>query len=434
MVTNTNHLYMCTFFRTFAGELYRGEVMDVSLKIQDFGPITNGYDDNDGYMPLKKMVVFCGTQGTGKSTVAKLYSTFIWLEKALVRGDFPIQYVELYNRFVKKFLAYQGINTYIKSNTSLHFRGTAFDFLYESGKFKATPHRNFQTYERPQIMYYPAERNLISIIEKASGIKGMPPTLETMLSDYNIACRSLTQDIQLPINGVRFHYDKLNKFASVIGKGYKVRMNEASSGIQSLTPLFITMNYLNETISKDFEDKYTRVSLEEKNRIDKRITELLKDDSIDDEVRTVLIKKLSDNKKNARLISIVEEPEQNLFPDSQESILHTMLRLSTNSNNQLLMTTHSPYILNYLMLAIKAQQIESFTTHIEDKQKLDSIVPPLSRIAGNDVVVYQLTLDGTIHILPTYDDMPSDENLLNLLLQQVNTKYSDLIEIQSRYE
>lgn len=86
------------------------------------------------------------------------------------------------------------------------------------------------------------------------------------------------------------------------------------------------------------------------------------------------------------------------------------------------------------MLAIKAQQIESFTTHIEDKQKLDSIVPPLSRIAGNDVVVYQLTLDGTIHILPTYDDMPSDENLLNLLLQQVNTKYSDLIEIQSRYE
>ena len=56
------------------------------IKIQDFGPIKKGCLENDGWIDLKKVTVFIGNQGSGKSTVAKLISTFIWIEKALVRG------------------------------------------------------------------------------------------------------------------------------------------------------------------------------------------------------------------------------------------------------------------------------------------------------------------------------------------------------------
>ena len=403
------------------------------LKVKDFGPIKSGYNQNDGYIPLGKMSVFCGTQGTGKSTIAKLCSTFVWLEKALVRGDFPASYVEQYNRFERRCLAYQGISGYVKGSDSyIHYKGIVFDFLYKNEKFKVLPHTDSINYERPQIMYYPAERNLISVIENVSNVKGMPNALEAMLDEYNIACRSLTQDLQLPINGVYFHYDKSHKISSIIGKDHKVRMSESSSGFQSLTPLFITMNYLSGIV-RNGADNNVRVSLEEKMRIDKRITELLLDDTLDNDVRTNLIKKMSDN-KNKRLISIVEEPEQNLSPESQESILYSMLRLAAMGKDQLLLTTHSPYILNYLMLAIKAKQVENVVKNEDDMKELDAIVPRQSRIGGNDVSVFQLSLDGTISLLSSYNDIPSDDNYLNLLMMQVNSKYSSLVEIQSRYE
>ena len=48
------------------------------IKIQDFGPIKKGCLENDGWIDLKKVTVFIGNQGSGKSTVAKLISTFIW--------------------------------------------------------------------------------------------------------------------------------------------------------------------------------------------------------------------------------------------------------------------------------------------------------------------------------------------------------------------
>jgi AAA15 family ATPase/GTPase len=52
------------------------------IKIRNFGPIT------DGFIDIKKITFFCGHQGSGKSTVAKLVSAFSWIEKALLRGDF----------------------------------------------------------------------------------------------------------------------------------------------------------------------------------------------------------------------------------------------------------------------------------------------------------------------------------------------------------
>lgn len=53
------------------------------LKIQNFGPIGRGYDHNDGFIDFSKVMVLCGPQGAGKSCVAKLYSTFSWIEKLL---------------------------------------------------------------------------------------------------------------------------------------------------------------------------------------------------------------------------------------------------------------------------------------------------------------------------------------------------------------
>jgi predicted ATPase len=64
------------------------------IRIKNFGPIKEGYQEDDGWLDVKKVTVFIGNQGSGKSTVAKLISSFMWLEKALIRGDkkAPVSY------------------------------------------------------------------------------------------------------------------------------------------------------------------------------------------------------------------------------------------------------------------------------------------------------------------------------------------------------
>ena len=46
------------------------------IKIKNFGPIKEGYQEDDGWFDIKKVTVFIGNQGSGKSTIAKLISTF----------------------------------------------------------------------------------------------------------------------------------------------------------------------------------------------------------------------------------------------------------------------------------------------------------------------------------------------------------------------
>lgn len=52
------------------------------LRIKYFGPITEGFDSEDGFIDFSKLTLSIGDQGTGETTVAKLFSLCSWLEKA----------------------------------------------------------------------------------------------------------------------------------------------------------------------------------------------------------------------------------------------------------------------------------------------------------------------------------------------------------------
>ena len=76
------------------------------IRIKNFGPIKEGCQENDGWIDIKKVTLFIGNQGSGKSTIAKLISTFSWMEKALTRGDYKPKDFSDYNRFRKTYCAY----------------------------------------------------------------------------------------------------------------------------------------------------------------------------------------------------------------------------------------------------------------------------------------------------------------------------------------
>lgn len=140
-----------------------------------------------------------------------------------------------------------------------------------------------------------------------------------------------------------------------------------------------------------------------------------------------LIKQASDV-TNKLLLSIVEEPEQNQYPTSQREVLYKLIDLHNGENDQLVITTHSPYIINYLALAIKAYDIARQCPAA--MAVLDKVVPQASMIDGTKVTVYQVYEDGTISLLPKYDEMPSDDNLLNNLLEESNEQFNQLLDIE----
>lgn len=398
------------------------------LKIQNFGAITDGYDQNNGFLKFNQNTLFCGTQGTGKSAVVKLYSTFVWLEKALLRGDFKAKDLEKGKTFVNKYLTFQNIQNYRNPGTFIHFKGRSFDFIYKNEVFSVQEHMKWAEYKRPQITYIPAERNLLSILSKdAKKSKVIPSSLLFMLGDYNEACEHIKGEVDLPVNGVKFRFDKLNDDSRVFSDKFSLKISEASSGLQSATPLFITLRYLHDKVIKGmYEQKFSQEEIE---IIRERILAVLQDNNIDEITRTMLIKSLSEN-KNKRLISIVEEPEQNLYPDTQEKLIYELLRMSGKEENQLIMTTHSPYIINFLTLAIKAKQVYDVLKDDKNKKRLSELVPKDSMIDGESLTIYEIELDGTIKLLAPYNNMPSDENMLNSVLENTNIKFSQILDIR----
>jgi len=406
------------------------------IKISNFGPIKEGYQEYDGWLDVKKVTVFIGNQGSGKSTVAKLISTMTWIEKALVRGDFKEKDLTVYNRFAKH-CSYQNIQSYFKENTRIEYKGKAYSILYEFGNVLVSKNKD-NGYSFPKIMYVPSERNFVSSVKNVRSLKGLPSTLYTFSDEFIDAIEDLEGHINLPINNAKFEYQKLNKLSWIIGEDYKIKLSEASSGFQSIVPLFIVTNYLSHSLEKKTDSTVKEISIEEGKRIREEIEKIYSNPNLSEEVKKASLEYLSSRFKYSCFINIVEEPEQNLFPSSQRQILNKLLEfVNMNKGNELVMTTHSPYIINYLTLCIKAESIykilrdKKFKLSDPKLSQTNEIVPMSSTVKANDLIIYELDEgDGSIKKLGNYEGIPSDINYLNQSLAESNRLFDSLLEIE----
>lgn len=409
------------------------------IRIKNFGPIKEGFSSNDGWIDIKKVTVFIGNQGAGKSTVAKLISTFTWIEKALVRGDYNKKWFERKNKLKNQYLNYHRLENYFKTNgvdkTELEYEGDAFSIIYENGSLTINEVQN-KEYPLPQIMYVPAERNFITYVKTPKELKLSSDSLKEFLTEFDNAKNEMKGLENLPINNVGIEYDKLNDTLNLKGEGYKVKLTEASSGFQSLVPLYLVSSYLAKSVKKQSETNKETMSSDEMQRFKKGVEEIWNNNNLTDEQKRVALSVLSAKFNKTAFINIVEEPEQNLFPTSQWQMLQSLLKCnSMNKGNKLILTTHSPYIINYLSIAIQAEYLENKIKKSSNNDvlltKLYQLVPKDSLVSADNVAVYQLDeKDGSIKKLETFDGIPSDKNFLNETLAESNSLFDSLLEIE----
>ena len=404
------------------------------IKIKNFGPIKEGFNQNEGWMEIKKVTVLIGSQGSGKSTVAKLISTICWIEKALMRGEVSETAVEGKGWF-RNQCAYQNIKSYFRRNTIIYYEGDGIHFSFFGGQviIERSQQKN---YYLPKIMYVPAERNFISAVRNVRDLKGLPSTLYTFADEFFDGLKESKESLVLPINETSLVYDSISEIPMLVGKGFKLELSEAASGFQSLVPLYVVTRYLSTLINNRDNNHRKQLSLRISENLRKDADSIINNANIADDLKKMYLEQLTSRYYYSALLNIVEEPEQNLYPASQRKVLNMLLEFNNlQKDNVLVMTTHSPYIINYLTLAAKAGELVGGVKSMPDiyVNQIDKVVPIAAAILAHQLAIYELDENkGEISLLDTFDGLPSDDNWLNGELGATNDLFSDLIAIEQK--
>lgn len=356
--------------------------MNERLIVKSFGPV------KDLDVIFKKVTLFIGDQGTGKSCVAKLFSMFKWTEKVLSQKKYKLSYFEQYNRFQKMLCKYHRIESFVNESSYIKFEGALYDFLYENGNFSVTD-KNHEIKGISKVMYVPAERSIVSVAEnKSKLLKELPDSSETFSDEFVNAKKFFQNGYNLPFEGLRFEYDSLNDAGWIHGVDYKVRLINASSGIQSSLPMCIVSEYLSSKISNKEEVK---LSKEEKDKLEKRVAEIMQNEEYSDSIKDMMIRQLSYANRYNQLINIVEEPELNLFPRSQMEVLFSLISNNASAEeNMLVFTTHSPYSLAIINTMIMGAKAYANATE-EQRGQIEAILPVKYQINENEIAAYRLS-------------------------------------------
>lgn len=401
------------------------------LRIKNFGSIGEDNSSPSRFFEIKfsPVTVFIGPQSSGKSTVVKVFASFIWLEKALVRGDFSIRQIQNVDFFKRLLNAKNITKDYFSDGTMLEYIGMFMHCRYDSNSFSVELKKENADYNMPKIQYIPSERNLLAIMDAISRKKirttkkgivsvsflNLPSFLDWFNDEYWLAMNELVKEgFDLPVKNTKILFE--NKCVLVKHDDNTVPMACASSGVQSLTPLVLVSKYLSEFVQKEDNEK---VYLH-KDAIKEQINLLFENES--DEVSRIFdsfltfgykflppdgkyilkIKEIVKKFSPSCFVNIVEEPEQNLFPETQSEVFYELLKFkNANTGSKFIFSTHSPYLLASLNNSILAFDI------LKRTGKSVPQFPKEKQIAYEDVSAFKC-VDGRV------DSILDDKNRLVL--------------------
>ena len=319
-----------------------------SLKIYSVGPIERVEIED-----LKRINVFIGASASGKSTIAKIVSQLLWCEKAYitmgVESDFKEQLIA-FHRFSDVYFTMESRIEYCSPWTTITFQRSS----EKQRRFKTEYHRHEKAfYNNVKIQYIPAERNFVASIPNDNVFEFLQDWFECKGRYKDVRACYEVSDLEKMKLQFRTLQDGTLDYVRVGSSQVDVELPNCSSGIQSMLPLLLVADAVLDKKLKKKSFSFNELrNLRKKASIEHySVIDALNDISSRESGEESFAKAVNELWQNvgyqgdyARSFLSVEEPEQNIYPATQRSLVYHLLnRLSESSS--LMITTHSPYIL-----------------------------------------------------------------------------------------
>ena len=124
-------------------------------------------------------------------------------------------------------------------------------------------------------------------------------------------------------------------------------------------------------------------------------------------------------------INIVEEPEQNLFPNSQQLVINSLIEYNNSTKeNKLIISTHSPYILSSLNNSILAEEVFEKTGKTIDSYKNKN------RVAFAEVSAYKFEY-GRIYSIKDEETKLIYADAIDECSDNINSDFDELLDLMS---
>ena len=330
--------------------------------------------------------VIIGPQSLGKSTILKVASYCTWVEKRIELTQNYTQFAQG-DLFIKELVEFHKLNGYVHPNTYIEYETDFMKFSYNHEKllFHFIWKNQRWDYKRPKVSYIPSERNLVAAIPNWYEVSMGRNNIRSFMTDWETARQVTVENINILDLDVTYHYESDGKKDKVESHhSNSLDFTNTSSGLQSLIPLFVHLNYLYFTQYQVEKDKKIKGDWENDNLLNVIYRELFlskgrtkpKLKQIDDghggkvEV-PVYIRSIIGNiplrfteKEDVDECKAIyerylmtdhsevflEEPENNLFPPTQDSLVKWLLDKTLDERpNTLFIATHSPYVLSSIL-------------------------------------------------------------------------------------
>lgn len=402
--------------------------MKERLTVENFGPIKK-ID-----LEIKRFMVLIGAQAAGKSTIAKLLAIFRNIE-VYTKDNFSS---EDQNRY---FQNYNMSEYFQNEKTKLSYSNNNYSVVYENKTWKiiktelfeiklnkekervtniikgvvesndrlksANEKEKEETFKRiydfnwknlfevnNEQIYIPADRILVSIIKDTSfSFRGvaLPGCLQEFGTKFEFATNRI-KDFNIDFLGIRYVNEENVGHRIYFDDNNSISLADSASGIQALLPLQLVVEYISNHTKNNTTDH----------------------------------------------TFIVEEPELNLFPSTQEAIINYLVK-KYNSNlkvsgdttnntgkNDLIITTHSPYVLSIINNLLLAQDIASKQPTLADN--IEKIIPKDFWISSNDFNAYSIGKGEAIRIFDTETQL-IDANYLDEISLDISGKRDELMDL-----
>jgi len=394
--------------------------------VKNFGPI------KDIDLEIKDYMIFLGPQAAGKSTLAKLIYFFREIEYNII-----LLSVKEEDNIINTETATRNLNEVINKRLYQLFGDYTFteeiSICFQYGD-RSQLDNVFIAFDKREQVFLTTNIN-IKFLEKRKTKDYRSILFDKLLllsqqpkSTYFIPSnRAFIAKNYVPASTdvlSKEFYDFIGEIKNSFRKDYYAQIDEKkffNGEIKNLNSIELSLKLINSVLRGKFtvENQEEKIISNNGFQISLRSAASGQQESI--WVMNTVFHLLLENKETK---TIIEEPEAHLFPEAQKDITYLISLLANQEGNQVIITTHSHYILGALNILINAHRIGQ-----TNPEEVEEIIPKELWVDKNRLFAGFMENGGIKNI---YDDEAEMIKIqqLNAVAGEINRDFDRLLDLE----